>query len=73
VGAAMAKVDKNVASFLNGYEKAAAKKLRELQTTQSFGGALKINLDRVFIDRKDGLRALDQLRQINPDRLAKAK
>jgi hypothetical protein len=69
----MARNEKNVAEFLGSYEKAVVKKLRELQATQSFGGSLKINTDRVFVEKKDGLRALEHLRQMSSGRLVKAK
>jgi hypothetical protein len=69
----MTKSEKGVAKFLSSYEKTAVKKLRELQATQSFGGTLKIRPDRVFVDKKDGLRALEHLRQLSTGPFAKAK
>ena len=69
----MTKAEKNITAFLKNYEKSAVKRLRELQATQSFDGTLKVRSDRVYIDKKDGRRALEHLRTLNFRRLAKAE
>lgn len=69
----MAKNEKKLASFLASYEKSATNKLRELQSSQSFSGTLKIDVERVFVNKRDGLRALENLRQIDMRRLAKTR
>lgn len=42
----------------------AEKKLKSQQSTQSFDGTVRVNLDRVFVARKDGLRALEGLKKM---------
>ncbi|MEI2456921.1 hypothetical protein [Lysobacter firmicutimachus] len=69
----MAKDEKNLANFLSSYEKSATKMLRELQSSQSFGGTLKIDVGRVVVGKRDGLRALEKLKQIDLGRLAKIR
>lgn len=54
-------------------ERSIVKRLRDLQSTQTFGGTLRIELSKVYVDRKSGLRALDSLRHIHSDQLLKAK
>lgn len=44
--------------------KKAEKKLKSLQSTQSFDGTLRVNLSRVFVGRKDGLRAMEGLKKL---------
>ena len=64
---------KAIAEFLQSYEISGAKKLRELQSTQSFSGILKINTDRVYVDQKDGRRALEHLKKLRASSAVKAK
>lgn len=64
---------KAITEFLRSYEKSGAKKLRELQSTQSFSGTLKINTDRVYVDQKDGRRALEHLKKLRGSSVAKVK
>jgi hypothetical protein len=54
---------------LRVYEDRVAQELREAQSVQTFGGTLKINLDRVYVDQKDGRRALDELRRLTRNKL----
>lgn len=42
----------------------AERKLKSEQSTQSFDGTVRVNLDRVFVARKDGLRALEGLKRL---------
>lgn len=39
--------------------------LRKRQTTQGFDGSLRVRLESVFVDRQEGRRALDVLKQIS--------
>lgn len=69
----MNKSGKDEATLVRDVEKSVGKRLRELQSTQTFDGTLRIKLDKVFVDKKDGQRALEHLRQMNSGRLLKAK
>nr|WP_298124956.1 hypothetical protein [uncultured Pseudoxanthomonas sp.] len=69
----MNKSGKDEAALVRDVEKLVGKRLRELQSTQTFDGTLRIKLDKVFVDKKDGQRALEHLRQMSSSRLLKAK
>jgi hypothetical protein len=43
-------------------EQTVAKQKRALQSTQTFTGSIRVRLESVFVDKKDGLRALAQLK-----------
>lgn len=55
---------KSAAQALHDAESAVVSKLRKEQTTQGFDGSLRVRLDRVFVDRQEGLRAIDVLRKL---------
>ncbi|WP_372016639.1 hypothetical protein [Pseudoxanthomonas sp. 10H] len=63
---------KKLEYILRAYEAEAEKLLKEAQSVQTFGGTLKVDLDRVYVDQKDGRRALELLRSLKPERFAKA-
>ena len=46
-------------------EKIVAEESREFQSVQTFGGALRVDVNKVFVGREDGLRALEQLRRFS--------
>lgn len=69
----MNKTGKDEATVVREVEKSVGKRLREMQSTQTFDGTLRIKLDRVFVDKKDGQRALEHLRQMSSGRLLKVK
>lgn len=71
-GAAMGKRKTDMSNLLKTYKKTAMVQLMDQQATQSFSGTLKIKLDRVFVDKKDGRRALKDLRDLRSERLPKA-
>ncbi len=68
----MIKQNKDLARFLSTYEQSAKTQLRDRQATQTFMGALKVDLSRVVVEKKDGRRALKDLRVLKDGRLLKA-
>jgi len=69
----MPRKEQEIERYISKLERNAEKELRELQSTQSFSGTLRIKLDRVFVDKVDGKRALDQLRHLASERVIKVK
>lgn len=69
----MSRIFKTPTESVRDVERSIVKRLRDLQSTQTFAGTLRIDLNKVYVDRKSGLRALDSLRHIRSDRLLKAK
>jgi len=67
----MKKPNKDLAKFLSTYEKSAKMYLRDRQATQTFMGALKVDLSRVVVEKKDGRRALKDLRVLKDGHLLK--
>lgn len=56
--------------FMAQFESQAAAELRERQSKMSFNGTLRVDLDRVYVDRIEGRRALDTLRALRAGRPA---
>ncbi|WP_337246001.1 hypothetical protein [Luteimonas sp. gir] len=61
-----------MAEFIANFESFAAKELSSQQSTQSFDGTLRIDLDRVFVSRSEGDRIVERLRTLDPTRLMQA-
>ncbi|TMN19669.1 hypothetical protein [Pseudoxanthomonas sp. X-1] len=49
---------------LREIEKRTIEDIRSRQTSQSFGGALRVDPDKVFINEHDGRRAIESLRKL---------
>ena len=45
-------------------EREVATKFRDANTTQSFNGTLRVKLDGVYVNKREGQRALENLRQL---------
>lgn len=54
-----------LSSFLSNFERETVERLVEKQSTQSFYGALKVNADRVYVDRDRGRSALRRLSRLS--------
>ncbi len=63
---------RRMAEFIANFESFAAKELSSQQSTQSFDGTLRIDLDRVFVSRSEGDRIVERLRTLDPTRLMQA-
>lgn len=48
--------------LLSGAERSVAKRSRAASAKQSFSGVLRVQIDKIYVGKKDGLRALDFLR-----------
>lgn len=57
----MAKIP-SLAELVDGAERSVAKRLRAASTKQSFSGTLKVETDKIYVGKKDGMRALESLR-----------
>lgn len=55
-----------IADFIAKFESLAAEELRSRQSTQSFDGTLRIDLNRVFVSRSEGDRIIRKLDEIDP-------
>ncbi len=54
----------NIDSFVSGVEESVAKRYRDIHTTQSFNGTLRVKLDSVYVNKSDGERAIAHLRKL---------
>lgn len=59
----MNKAIRRLSDSFREIERRTVEELRSLQATQSFGGALRVDPDKVFINRRDGRRAFESLRK----------
>ena len=53
----------SLAEVVSGAERSVAERQVAAQARQTFFGALKVQIDQIYVGKKDGLRALDVLRQ----------
>lgn len=56
------KKQSNLVEIMRGAEKAVERKQIAAHSKQSFSGVLKVEVDKVFVGKKDGARALQFLR-----------
>jgi hypothetical protein len=61
--AKMNKTIRELSNRLREIERRTVEELRSRQTTQSFSGALRVDPDKVFINERDGRRAIESLRK----------
>lgn len=61
----MSKFAKNSSRSASQIAEEVVQRLRDRQSTMRFDGTLKVDPTRVFVDRKDGLRALEQLKRFS--------
>ena len=57
----MSKQEKRVQAFLSRFEDRAVAELMDQQVRQSFDGTLRIDVNRVYVDRARGQSALSRL------------
>lgn len=57
-----------VDAFASKVERSVAKRFRDIHTTQSFDGTLRVKVESVYVGKKDGERALAHLRELQANR-----
>lgn len=60
----MATTKRSTDVLVKDVEREVATKFRDANTTQSFNGTLRVRLDGVYVTKRDGQRALENLRQL---------
>lgn len=55
-------------TFMANLEAQAAGEMREQQTYMTAKGTLRVDLDKVYVGRTEGRRALDELRRMGQER-----
>lgn len=59
----MTDCDKKLQREIEALEHQIVQQIRDRQSTLTLGGALRVNVDQVFVGRQDGQRALAELRR----------
>ena len=54
----------SLSEIASSAEKSVAKKQRDMHVIQTFSGTLRVETSKVYINKKDGQRALEYLRQL---------